>query len=71
MVKKSKAAGQQPTASEQKAKRIEFLNCQVIACQQKLQSATEQFAFAQAVLAEARDQLEAAHQALERVALES
>jgi len=72
MTKKTKAAGHRKiTDQEQKARRIELLNCQLMACQRELEVATEQFAFAQATLAEARDNLEAAHQALERVALEN
>lgn len=72
MTEKIEAAGHQQTiAQEYKAKCIEFLNCQLIACQKELELATERFTFAQATLAEARDNLEAAHQALERVALEN
>lgn len=59
------------TTAETKLKRIQFLNCQLLGCQRKMDMAVEQLALAQAVLEEARDQLEAAHQALERVAMET
>lgn len=59
------------SADNQKAERLYVLNCQITACQQKMDAAVTQVDFAQSVLAEARDQLEVAHQALEQVIAES
>lgn len=64
------AGGSAPLTAEQKIQRLQFLNCQMVACQKKLEIAAGQFAYAQAVLAEARDQLEVTQQALEQAAAE-
>lgn len=57
-----------PTDAERIIRQIQLLNCQIEGFQTNLDEATHQLAFAQEILAETREKLKVAQQALERLA---